>query len=54
MFSLAKIASFAWFRHFFHRFGGSDVARPQKDSIESGVLRDSRIDCAMSYRNRFP
>ena len=53
-FLLRKLLASTRFYHFSQRIVGSDVARSQKGSIESGVLRDSRTDCHMSYRNRFP
>ena len=53
MFSRAWISSFTWIRHFSHRIGGSEVGRSQKGSIDNGVFRDSRADCAMSYRLRY-
>ena len=37
-------------RHFSHLIGGSEVGRSQNGSIDSGVFRDSRADCAKSYR----
>ena len=53
MVSRARIASFTWMRHFSHLFGGSEVGRSQNGSVDSGVFRDSRVDCAMSYRFRY-
>ena len=53
MFSRARIASFTWMRHFSQRIGGSEVGRSQNGFIDRGVFRDSRADCAMSYRFRY-
>ena len=49
MISRARIASFNWMRHFSHLIGGSEAGRSQNGSIDSGVFRDSRADCDMSY-----
>ena len=48
--SRARMASFTWMRHFSHLLGGSQVGRSQNGSIDNDVFRDSRADCAVSYR----
>ena len=53
MFSHARMASFNWMRHFSYLIWGSEIARSQNGSIDSGVFRDSRADCALSYRFRY-